>query len=89
MFVDKDAHQRETITKLRQEYQKNFGILVSVTKWPIWLVLINFQLNTYFPSHFAFLTLNHLALLNDQLLKKMFIKRAWTRRFFSQNYRLK
>ena len=53
--------------------------------------LIDFQLNTDFPSQFCgFLPKNHLALLKDRFLKKMLLKRAKTRRlFFSQNYRLK
>ena len=45
--------------------------------------LIDFQLNTDFPSQFcAFLPLNHLVSLKDRFLKKMLIKRAKTRRLF-------
>ena len=47
--------------------------------------LIDFQLNTDFPSQFCgslFLPQNHLALLKDQFLKKMLLKRAKTRHFF-------
>ena len=45
--------------------------------------LIDFQLNTDFPSQFCvFLPQNHLASLKDQFLKKMLIKRAKTRRLF-------
>ena len=43
--------------------------------------LINFQLNIDFPSQFCifYRKLNHLALLKDRFLKKMFLKRAKTR----------
>ena len=45
--------------------------------------LIDFQLNTDFPSQFLrFLQQNHLASLKDWFLKKMLIKRAKTRRLF-------
>ena len=45
--------------------------------------LIDFQLNTDFPSKFLrFLPQNHLASLKDRFLKKMLIKRAKTRRLF-------
>ena len=45
--------------------------------------LIDFQLNTDFPSQFyVFLPQNHLASLKDRFLKKMLIKRAKTRRLF-------
>ena len=45
--------------------------------------LINFQLNTDFPSQFCiFYRKNHLASLKDRFLKKMLIKRAKTRRLF-------
>ena len=45
--------------------------------------LIDFQLNTDFPSQFCvFLPQNQLASLKDRFLKKMLIKRAKTRRFF-------
>ena len=51
--------------------------------------LIDFQLNTDFPSQFCvFLPQNHVALLKDQFLMKMLLKRAKTVPFFSQNYRL-
>ena len=45
--------------------------------------LIDFQLNTDFPSQF------HLALLKDRFLKKMLLKEQKPIAFFSQNYRLK
>ena len=45
--------------------------------------LIDFQLNTDFPSQFCvFLPQNHLASLKDRFLKKMLKKRAKTRRLF-------
>ena len=45
--------------------------------------LIDFQLNTDFPSQILrFLPQNHLASLKDQFLKKLLIKRAKTRRLF-------
>ena len=45
--------------------------------------LIDFQLNTDFPSQFCvFLLQNHLASLKDRFLKKMLIKRAKTGRLF-------
>ena len=45
--------------------------------------LIDFQLNTDFPSQFyVFLPQNQLASLKDRFLKKMLIKRAKTRRLF-------
>ena len=44
--------------------------------------LIDFQLNTDFPSQFCVLPQNHLASLKDQFLRKMLIKRAKTRRIF-------
>ena len=53
--------------------------------------LINFQLNTDFPSQFYVLyrKITDLASLKDGFLKKMLIKRAKTRRLFSQHYRLR
>ena len=53
--------------------------------------LIDFQLNTDFPSQFCIsYRKNHLALLKDRFLKKMLLKRTKTHRFFfSQNYKLK
>ena len=45
--------------------------------------LIDFQLNTDFPSQFfGFLPQNQLASLKDRFLRKMLIKRAEPRRLF-------
>ena len=38
--------------------------------------LINFQLNTNFLPNFAFLPSNHIALIKDQFLKKMLLKKS-------------
>ena len=45
--------------------------------------LIDFQLNTDFPSQFCvFLRQNRLALFKDRFLKEMLLKRAKTRRLY-------
>ena len=45
--------------------------------------LVDFQLDTDFPSQFyVFLPQNHLALHKDRFLKKMLLKRAKTHRLF-------
>ena len=51
--------------------------------------LVDFQLNTDFPSQFCVFAAKYLASLKDRFLKKMLIKRAKTVAFSSQNYRLR